>query len=147
MALVVGTNAVAALNTGTYGTPVWNSLDKCVTNVSIELGAETADISVRGVAYKLETVTLKTLKVSFSMVWDSANTDVTAILTKYTGGTLADMLFLDGPVATVGSQGIRVSGQITSFKRSEDINGVLMVDCEIVPGDLTNTPVAWYTSS
>lgn len=144
MAFVLGINAKAYHNTGTYGTPVWDEMPN-VKDVTISGDTSEADLTTRGGGGWAQVAGVITSgQVEFTSIWDPADTDLDAILTAWTGKTLIDMAFMDGAIATAGNQGLRAEMAVLNFTRNEPLEGALTVDITVKPGYSSNAPT-WMT--
>lgn len=143
MAFVLGINAKAYHNTGSYGTPTWDEMPN-VKDVTVSGDTSEADLTTRGGSGWAQTAGVITSgQVEFQAVWDAADTDLEAILDAWTGKTLIDMAFMDGNIATTGQQGLRAEFAVLNFTRNEPLEGALMVDITLKPGYSSNAPT-WY---
>jgi hypothetical protein len=144
MGFVLGLNCKAYRNTGTYVTPVWDLVDN-IKDLTLNLDKSETDITTRASSGWVERAgVLKDASVDFEMVWDPADTDFTALLASYTANTGVGMLFLDGLIATVGSQGLRATMEVFKFSRNEQLTEAVKASVTMKPQRATNPP-AWYT--
>ena len=144
MGLVLGMNAKLYRNTGTYGTPVWDLIGN-VKDVTLNLETGEADVTTRANnGWRATEATLREASVDFEMIWDTGDTDFTALQTAYFANTSIEFLVLDGLVATTGSQGLRATCKVFNFTRSEALEEALTVSVSIKPTYATNAP-AWHT--
>lgn len=143
MAFVLGMNAKAYHNTGSYGTPTWDEMPN-VRDVEINGEAAEADLTTRGGGgWRQRAATIRDGQVEFSSIWDTADTDLMAVKDAWKAGTLIDMAFMDGDIATSGSQGMRAEMAVTQFTRSEGLEDALTVNVSVAPGYSDNAPT-WY---
>jgi len=143
MAHVLGLAAKLYYNTGSYASPTWTLIGN-VKDVTLTLEKGTADITTRAAAGWRATVgTLKDLTIEFAMVWDTTDAAFTAIQTAFMNNTSIEVVALDGLVATTGSQGPRVTCDVTSFSRSEPLEDALTVSVTLKPTYSANAP-AWF---
>lgn len=113
-----------------------SNLDE-VTNVrdlKFPLKKALADVSIRGSEFRLQAGTLKEVEVTFGMVYDSADADMVALMTAYLSGANIALAILDGDKTTVGTIGMWADFQVTSFEKTEDLEGAQMVDVTVIPG-------------
>ena len=144
MSHVLGMNAKLYRNTATYGTPTWDLVGN-VRDLTLALTKDVVDVTTRGNnGWKAEVGTLKDGSVDFSMVWDTEDTDFTAMQTAFLAGTLIDFAVMDGDITTPGSQGLRAEFDIMTFSRNENLTEALMVDVSMKPGYSANAPI-WHT--
>lgn len=114
------------------GTPTWVLMTN-VRDVTRKLEKAVADASVRGSSFKMQVGTMNDLSIDFQMVYDGGS-DAIAVEDAYFDGTDLELLLLDGSIATVGSKGIRVQSQVTSFTVNEALEDVGLIDVTVVPG-------------
>jgi len=144
MAHVLSENAKLYRNTGTYGSPVWNEI-ALVKDLTLNMDKGDVDITTRASFGFIERVDgLIDATVDFSMLWDTADDDFTALRTAFFAKTAIECLVLDGGSAVVGAQGLRASMMIKTFTRNETLGEALMVDVQLMPTKSANAP-AWYT--
>jgi len=140
MAFVLGVDAKAYHNTGTYATPVWDEIPN-IRDVTVNGERGEADVTTRGGnGWRQRVGVLLDGTVEFQMVWDSEDTDLVAIQTAWLNGTLIDMAFMDGDISTTGSQGLRAEMVVLNFSRSEELENALMLDVSVAPGFSSNPP-------
>ena len=136
----LGLNAKLYRNTGTYGTPTWTEVTNVVDS-SVGDEMEAADVSTRGSGgFKEEEPTLRAVSLSFQMVNKAGNADLIALRTAYAGRTSIDMVALDGPIATAGSNGVRAHYKVFSFARSENLREAQMIDVSLRPCSAAEAP-------
>jgi TP901-1 family phage major tail protein len=144
MAVKLGLDAKLYRNTGTYATPVWDEITN-VRDVTLNLEAGEADVTTRGNnGWRATVATLKDGSIEFEMVWDSADTDFTAIRDAFLNKTAVEMAVLDGDVLITGSQGLRASFMVTSFSRNEPLEEAITVSVTMKPTYSANPP-EWMT--
>ena len=144
MAVKLGLDAKLYRNTGTYATPVWDEITN-VRDVTLNLESGEADVTTRGNAgWRATVATLKDGSIEFEMVWDSDDTDFTAIRDAFLNKTAVELAVLDGDVVTTGSQGLRASFMVTSFSRNEPLEEAITVSVTMKPTYSANPP-EWMT--
>lgn len=147
MAAVLSENAKLYRNSGSYGTPTWDLINN-VKDLTLNLDKDEVDITTRGSGGFKEFIDgMIDASIDFGMVWDTADTDFTAIRTAFFAKTAIEFLILDGLQATSGSQGLRVTCMIKSFTRNENLGEALMVDVTLRPVKNANAAPTWYTAS
>lgn len=145
---VLGLNCVLSRNTGTSGTPVWDAVPN-VRDVTLNLTNDEADVTRRASGgFKERMPTLSDASIDFEMVWDTGDTDFTAIRTAFTAKTALELLVLDGPSATTGSQGLRAACGVFNFTREENIADAVKVKVSMKPMfSSTFSAPSWYTAA
>src|SRR5690606_2046137 len=107
MSIKLGLDAKLYRNTGPYATPTWSEV-KNVKDVTLSLEAGEADVTTRGNnGWRATVATLKDGSIEFEMVWDSDDTDFTAIRDAFLNKTALDLAVMDGDITTTGTQGLR----------------------------------------
>ena len=143
---VLGLDAKAYRNTGTYGSTSWDEITN-LQDVTVNLTKDTADVTTRGGnGWKQEVGTLKNASISFSMIWANGDADFVAFRDAFLNGTLIDCAIMDGDITTTDNQGIRAEWSVNSFTRNESLADAITVDVDMSPGKSTNAPV-WFTVS
>lgn len=146
MALVLGLDAKAYRNTGTWASAVWVLVDN-LKDVTINLESGDADVTTRGGGgFRQSVATLKDGSVDFQMIWDTADAQFTALQTAFFANSSVEMAFMDGLIATTGSQGLHADFSVTNFSRSEALEEALIVDVSLKITKSDNTP-EWLTVS
>lgn len=142
---ITGLDCVLYYNAGTWGVPIWTEVT-IARDVTLSRTKGEADVSNRGSRFKKRKSTLIDAGVTTEFVWDTENTQFQAFQEAFDDGTPIECLVLDGPVSTVGSQGLRASMDVFKFDRSEPLEGAVMASIELKPTyDTTHEP-AWYVS-
>ena len=146
MAKQVGLSCELSRNTGSYAVPVWSELD-LARDVTVSLEAAEADASSRSSGGWRETIqSLKDASIEFEMVNDSADSGFTAVKNAFIDGTNLEVLALDGPVATTGSQGLRMTSAVSAFSRSEPLEETVTVSTTLKPTPNTDSVPVWFTA-
>lgn len=144
MSVKLGMEAKLYRNTGTYAVPTWVELDN-VKDLTLNLESGEADVTTRGNAgWRATVATLKEGSIEFEMVWDTGDTNFTAIQDAFFNGTDIEFAVMDGDITASGTQGLRATMAITSFSRSEALEEALMVSVNAKPTYATNAP-EWMT--
>ena len=147
MSHVLSENAKFYRNSGSYGSPDWVEIDN-VKDLTLNLDKDETDVTTRASGGFKEFVDgLIDASIEFSMLWDTADTNFTAIRTAFFAKTAVEFLILDGDEGTAGSQGLRVTCMVKGFTRNEALGEALMVDVNIRPTKNANAAPAWYTAS
>lgn len=144
MGIKLGMEAKLYRNTGTYALPTWVELTN-VKDLTLNLEAGEADVTTRGNSgWRATVATLKDGSIEFEMIWDTADTNFTAIQDAFFNGTDIEFAVMDGDITVSGTQGLRATMSITSFSRSEALEEALMVSVNAKPTYATNAP-EWMT--
>lgn len=144
----IGLDCVLYRNTGSYSSPVWNLID-AVVDVTVPLSKGEAETSTRGSKWKTRRGTLKDASIDFNMrrrTDTAGQADFDALLDSFINGTPVELLVLDGPIGTSGSQGLRATCEIFKFDNGQPIEGAVTIDVSAKPTPAANDP-AWFTST
>jgi len=134
-------------NTGSFGSPTWDLVTNC-RDLTLTGSASKNDASTRLSRVKTYAAGQIDLGFNFQMVYDPADTDLTAIRTAFYAQTALDLMDLDGLAATSGSLGVRAVCQIFSMEKGEPIDGIATYDIEAAPTyDSTNGGASLVTSN
>ena len=146
MALVLGLNAKLYRNTGTYASPTWVEMTN-VKNVTLNLESAEADVTTRANnGWRATVPTLKDASIEFEMVWDTEDAAFEAIQEAFLDSTPIEVLALDGPEGTAGSQGLRATCSVLSFSRNEQLEEALMVSVNLKPTYSADAP-EWFVAT
>ncbi|HAT10336.1 MAG TPA: hypothetical protein DCS97_07030 [Planctomycetes bacterium] len=143
MSFKLGLNAKLYRDSGSAWDEVTNVKD---LTLSLEKGE--ADVSTRGNnGWKATIAALKDASVEYNMVYDLNDTDMVAIRDAFLNNTVVRFLVLDGAVdaAAAGSQGLKASFMITSFKIPQNLEEAIMVEVTMKPTYAATAP-AWASS-
>jgi len=144
--IVMGFAAKLYRNSGTYVAPTWVEIAEVKDN-TLSLDADEVDVTTRaGAGFKQTEPGLIDAGLEFEINWDTEDANFTALRTAFSTREQIEMLALDGPVDTAGSQGLRFTGKVLSFNRNEPVEENLTVTVTIKPCIAANAP-AWYTAT
>lgn len=144
MGVKLGLDAKLYRNTGTFASPTWTEVQN-VKDLTLNLEAGEADVTTRGNAgWRATLAALKDASIEFEMVWDTADTDFTAIKDAFFGSTGIEFAVMDGDITVAGTQGLRATMSITSFSRSEPLEEAISVSVAAKPTYADNPP-SWMT--
>jgi len=139
MAIVLGMDCV--LYRGTAGSTADTEMSN-VQDVTLNLECSESDVTTRGNSGWTATVaTLKNGSVDFTMVWDTDDTDFTAIQSAWFNKT-AIALF----VADSNGTGLDADFTVTNFKRNEPLTEAVTVNVTAKPTYSTRAP-SWVEGS
>jgi predicted secreted protein len=129
---------------GIGATPTWTLINN-TKNVTLNLQKGEADVTTRGNnGWKATIGTLKEGSIEFEMVWDTTDAAFTAIQQAYFSDSVIGLAVMDGPIATVGSQGLWADCAITDFSRDEPLEDAITVKVTAKPTYSANPPI-WKT--
>jgi hypothetical protein len=151
MKTILGIDCKAYRNTGTNASPTWNEVPN-VSDPALALESSEANVTTReGGGWELTKEAIKKASFEWKMIADSDDVDWVAFRDAWLNKTAVEMLILDGPVGTAGSQGLRAPMAVLKFSRGEENEGVAMTEVSVKP---TRSPDAagaaivpsWYTA-
>jgi hypothetical protein len=126
---------------GIGSTPTWVELtDAKDVNCSITKTESDATTRANG-GWKATVTSLKDLTIEFEMVWNPSDTGCEAVKDAFINNTVLGMAVMDGPIATVGSEGPWADCQVTKFDRKEGNEGAMMVSVAMKPTYSANKPL------
>ena len=100
----LGMEAKLYRNDGTYASPTWVELLN-VKDLTLNLEAGEADVTTRGNAgWRATIASLKDGSIEFDMLWDTADTNFTALKDAFFSGGTVEFAVMDGDVATSGNR-------------------------------------------
>ena len=131
-AIKLGKNCSINRNTGSYGSPTWTAIS-LVKDATLNSAKAEADATVRGSEYEMMVGTMKQVSLEFEIVEDTSDAGYSALNTSYHTGTQIDLAVLNGPAATSGSTGVRFYGEVMTFNRNEQLNGIVTRNVTVKP--------------
>lgn len=114
-------------------------------DVTLALEKDEIDASDRSSTWEQILTGLKKAPVDMTMVWDTGDTNFTAIQTAWLNGTSVAIAFLDGDSETAGSQGVWADWEILKFDRQEPLTGAVMVNVRMKPSAQSSVAPEWVT--
>jgi hypothetical protein len=136
-------------NTGTYGSPVWNECPY-VSDVTVQLSKGEAETSTRAAKWKTRKGTLKDASIDFQLKYVPGDADYAALLASYLDGSTIELLALDGPIGTTGSQGLRAVCEVFNFQQGQALESAVTFDVSAKPAPAFDNAGAaitptWFT--
>lgn len=117
----VGLEGRAYINTAARANPTWVLITD-VRNITIGAEKTLADMTTRDSnKFRQKKAAIKEMVPELDLLWDNASNSHALLRAAFFADTVVDILILDGPVATVGSQGFRGQYEVASFGRSEQL--------------------------
>lgn len=127
---------------GIGGTPTWTEICN-VKNVTLTLEKGEADVTTRSNSgWRATKGTLKDGSIEFEMLWDPEDTAFSAIRAAYFANSAIGIAVMDGPVNTVGSQGLWADCDVTTFTRNEPLEDAMTVSVTLKP-TYSGEPPIW----
>lgn len=143
MATRLGLDCKLYRNAGSYNSPDWREVGN-VRDVTLNLEKGEADVTTRANnGWRAIAGTLKDGTVEFEMVWDTSDSNFTALQSAYFGNTQVEMAVMDGSINTIGSQGLRATFEVMNFSRNEALEEAVTVSVTLRVARATNPP-SWY---
>lgn len=130
---VMGKDAILVRNTSTWASPTWNEIGNC-RDLSLGDSMTEVDVSARdGDGFEMVDVGLQKLELSFQMIGDYGDADFVALQAAYYARSVLMVATSSGPIATQGSQYVKMAAKVTKFEKGEELDGVTMFDVTIKP--------------
>lgn len=102
-------------------------------------GATSVDATTRANSgYKQTDVVLIDVAFDIEIFWDPSDTILVALQTAYHARTEVAMAFMDGAIATTGSNGRVSNFKVTKFLRDEPIDGLMMCHISVASSSCTS---------
>jgi predicted secreted protein len=144
MSIRLGMEAKLYRNTGTYAAPTWVEVAN-VRDLTLNLESGEADVTTRANnGWRATVATLKEGSIEFEMVWDTEDTNFTAIQTGFFDNTPIEFAVMDGDITVTGTQGLRATMSIVNFSRGEPLEEAVTASVSAKPTYATNPP-EWMT--
>lgn len=143
MAATASLDCLLQRSTGTYASPVWDTITKA-RSVTINYTRATSETSSRAAKVKTFIPTMGEFSLSFDIAADDADTDYTAFATAFAAGTVLDMRILRGP-ASVGTKGYRAQMVVSEMNEAQDLEDHAVASITMVLADSANTPLEAVT--
>ena len=120
-------------NTGTYAVPVWSELSH-VKDVALNLEKGEADVTTRAnQGWKASKAALKDASIEFDIMWDTSDLGFVALKDAFMNNTTLEVAVMDGPIATVGSEGLRATVEVMKFPRNEPLEEAVTASVALKP--------------
>jgi hypothetical protein len=141
-----GEDCYAYTNSGTNGTPTWTT-QGAIKDVTLgdEVGESEQSIR-RNRPFVTSIPAQRKLRPKFKIPWIPTDDLIIALLAAYQNQTAIDMVFLDGVIATPGSQGPRADWMVKTFPRTENLAEGQEIEIELCPALTANVPV-WHVAA
>lgn len=126
--LVLGLNAVTAINSGTTAVPVWEILTN-IRDETLNMDTALADVTTRAAnGWRLQVGTLSQGSVDTQMLYDTEDTDFQTIQAAFLARSRILLGFFDADPATTGTQGLVGGFGVTNFTINRQLEEAMMVD-------------------
>lgn len=136
----IGLNAKLYRNTGSFAMPTWVEVTN-IQDLDLVDSMDEFDATTRGSGGMAESEpTVRNIEVTFNMK-NNADTNMIAFRTAYATRASVDLQILDGPIATVGSHGVRGRFKFHEFGKPQNLRDGQMLNLRAKPcPDDTNGP-------
>lgn len=141
----LGGDGVLARNSGSYGSPTWNTITEC-ESLALQLKKNTGEFRTRASAYVLKRGGKIEALVEFKLVYDPGDDDWTVLRDAFLNGTAIEFMVFDGAIATVGNQGLRASFEVVELPLDQPLEEGMSVAVVLAAAISDNAP-AWVTTS
>lgn len=129
----LGKNARLYRNTGTEESPTW-TVDNNIVDLTWNDETDEADMANRESDIDQAEPTRRKLSIDFQKLVDASDAALAAYRAAYRAGTAVDILVLDGPIETVGSEGVRMAAKFFKFTNGQPLRDKQTIDITIKPG-------------
>jgi hypothetical protein len=143
----IGLNAKLYRNTGSFGSPTWVEVTN-IQDLDLADSMDEFDATTRGSGGMAESEpTVRSIELSWNMK-NNADTHMIAFRTAYFNRAAVDLQALDGPIATIGSHGVRGRFKFHEFGKPQPLRDGQMLNLRAKPApDDTNGPPTEVTIS
>ncbi len=128
-----GCASFAYYNSGTEDSPTWVPIpmaqDATVNSEASELEASTRE----GGCFKLSASGLIAVSADMSLLYQPGETAFDFLRAAHLAKTTVSVAFMDGAIATVGSEGMWFVGEVFAFPVEQPLDGVLVTAMTIKP--------------
>jgi hypothetical protein len=139
---MLGLNAVAAVNSGTAGSPVWVA-QNYIKDLKIPLKMDKHESSTRGSGgIKTNEPTLLDITVTATCFYQPSDAQCATLLSDMVNRTAREWAFGDGPILTTGTRWIRAYCSTFGFEESQNLDENQVFDTEISPSSVVGTSFA-----
>jgi len=121
----IGLRCKVYRNSATYGSPTWGE-GKRVKDASLSLGKDRAEIYNRQSEWKKAMGAGKEFSISFGYDHKIGGSDTffAALYASYLNGTMIEFAFMDGNIATSGSDGFRAPCEVMEMELTHERSGI-----------------------
>lgn len=138
---MLGVNAKAYRNTGSYGSPTWSEMT-LISDLSVNPAWDEGSADARESRIKQVRKTMMGLEVSGKMKKRISDSNYQALMDALVSDTVLDVLILDASKETVGARGWRFDAQVFSANEDQAMGNVLYEEFVMKPSLDTNAPKA-----
>lgn len=123
--------------------PTLDEVPNVKGDITVPIEKVKADVTTRGNAgWRASKGTIKDVEIEIQMVYDPSDTDVAALTKAFLTDAVIPLAFLDGPVATAGTEGLWADFEVTKMEKGEPMEGEQMVTFGVTPG-YSAVPPEW----
>jgi predicted secreted protein len=144
MAISLGKDAKLYRSSTFTGGDAWLLVEN-VRDLTLSLEAGEADVTTRGNGgWRATMATLKDGSIEFEMVWDTKDTDFTAIRNRFINNSPIAFAVSLGNIEEVGTEGFAALFMVTNFTRNEPLEEAITVSVSMKP-TYSDRPPAWFS--
>lgn len=125
---IVGGKCKLYYNTATYAAPAWVEIIECGDVSIADLGSNLAEISTRGSKWVKNLPAQMVMAVEFTYLYKADPPVFDFLRQAFFNQTSHEFAVMDGDIATVGSEGLRLPAVIENFPINQNLEEVTMVD-------------------
>jgi hypothetical protein len=115
-----------------YGTPVWTLIDKAINVGHPTINKTMNTIASRESDWQSTVPGNKSIQLNFGYLYEAGtDTVLDDIRDSYLNDTVLTFAAMDGAIATVGSQGWRFPGIVSSMTETQDLEGNITYDITV----------------
>jgi len=129
---MLGIKCKCYLNTGTWGTPVWDEI-KNIGDFQIEPKWSFGEAKIRATRVSMVAPTTLGCTVTGKLLKDTADTDFLALNTAFQTAAPIDFLILDGPKDQAGAEGVRGYFYLEGWTESQGTGDIVYKDFGLSP--------------
>ena len=148
---MVGGDAYAYYNSGTNATPVWVLMGEIGDLRIPTLEVSLAEIKTRSSKWTKALPANFNAKIEFDYLYEAQETVFEYLRAWFFARTIKEVAIMDGPIATSGSEGLRIPVLLESFPINQENEAVIKIDVRLNPGYMKESGTVidpeWYVVS
>lgn len=128
----LGRDARLYRNTGTISVPVWTEV-KEARDITLNMAGDKVEQSDRSTRFKLYDVGSIDLSISATLTYRTGNANCEALRNLLLNNCAEQMALMSGPIATVGSEGIKAGFKVFTNNHAFPMADGMTVEIELAP--------------
>lgn len=124
----VGHECKAYYNSATYATPTWVEIDEAIDVGIVEFSTTMIEIMTRKSQWAANRPGRTRLAVEASYLYRANSTVFNFLRAAKFANTAVDFSFMDGAIATAGSEGLRMWGYLAEFPINQALEEAVVLD-------------------